>query len=135
MTNEEYREKFSPYDLAVLHELPKAGSKFTLLHVCKNDCMVRELMDYPVDIFNWDNRQSKNPSISEVRAMAGGRSVIGGISRGKTLESMTPDEVKAEVRTLRTALGTKNYFVGSGCAIPWTTPEKNILAVREALDE
>lgn len=134
-TNEEYRERLSPYDLKVLKALPKVGSEFTLLHVCRSDCMVREFVDYPADIFNWDNRGVGNPSLAEIRAELNGRSVIGGISRGKKLESMTPAEVKAEVGTLRTALGTKNWFLGAGCAIPWTTPEANIRAVREAVDE
>lgn len=134
-SNEEYRERLTPYDLKVLNALPRAGSKFTLLHVCQNDCMVREFKDYPVDIFNWDNRGAGNPSLAEVRELIGDRSVIGGLSRGTRLENMTPGEVKAEVATLKTALGTKNWFFGSGCAIPWTTPEANIHAAREALDE
>lgn len=135
LTVEEYKRLVAPYDLRVLEALPKTGSEFTLLHVCRNNCMVRDLVDYPVDILNWDSRGEGNPALADVREAAGGRTVMGGMTYDQKLISASPAQVKTEVATLRAAMGNRNWILGGGCAYPSATPEENMLAIREALDE
>lgn len=132
---EEYRKLVGPYDLKVLSALPETGSEFTLLHVCRNNCMVSELASYPVDILNWDSRGEGNPGLADVREIAGGKTVMGGLSFDRKLVEATPAQVKAEVAALRAAMGSSRWILGGGCSFQRATPEENIRAVRDALDE
>ena len=132
---DDYRKHIAAHDLRVLNALPEAGSEFTLLHVCRNNCMVKDLANYPVQILNWDARGEGNPSLSEVREVAGGRTVMGGVNYDRRLVDATPRQAKAEVNALITAMGKKNFIVGGGCSFQRATPEVTMLAVRQALDE
>lgn len=134
ITEEEYRKYIMPYDLKVLEALPKVGSEFTLLHVCRDHCMVKAFKDYPVQIFNWDSRGEGNPSLSEVRSLVKDRTVLGGMNFNQKLVDATPEQLTAEVAALHTAMGNKHWILGGGCAFPWTTPEANLHAIREAID-
>lgn len=134
LTVDDYKKHIAPHDLRVLNTLPDSGSEFTLLHVCRNNCMVNELVDYPVQILNWDSRGEGNPALSVVREIAGGRSVMGGVNYDQTLVNATPEQVKTEVSALITAMGKKNWLLGGGCSYQRATPEKNMLAIRQALD-
>ncbi len=135
LTVDNYKKHIAAHDLRVLNALPELGSEFTLLHVCRNNCMVSELANYPVQILNWDSRGKGNPALSAVREIAGGRAVMGGVNYDQRLVNATPEQVKAEVSALITAMGKKNWVLGGGCSYQRATPEENMLAVRQALDE
>jgi uroporphyrinogen decarboxylase len=117
---------------AQLNALPAA--EFHLLHVWRDYNMLRTVKDYPVHAFNWDARGKGNPTLVEGKALVGERAVIGGVSHGMGLVNATPQQLVAEVRGMRVAMGKKGWMLGTGCTFPPETPEVNIQAIREAVE-
>ncbi len=130
LTREEYAEYARPYDLRVLDAASDA--EFNLLHVCKDDNMLADLLDYPVHAFNWDARGRGNPSLAEGMAMAGTRAVVGGAPHKEDLAGAAPADIAREIRGVRAAMGGRGWMLGSGCTFPPQTPAENVRAVAEA---
>ena len=129
---EEYLKYARPYDLKLLNTLPPA--EFHVLHVCRQNNLLRAVKDYPVQAFNWDARGIGNPSLAEGKHIIGRPvSVIGGMAHDRTLVETTPSLLAAEVRGMRVALGKKGWMVGPGCTFPADTPEINLQAIRDAV--
>ncbi|GAB4321567.1 MAG: uroporphyrinogen decarboxylase family protein [Dehalococcoidia bacterium] len=119
-----YREFGRPYDLQVLWSIQPAP--FNILHVCRSHNLIDLLLDYPVAVFNWADRQEGNPSLADVRERSG-KPVMGGVDQvaiatadAATVGAQAADAVRSVPRGL---------FVTGGCAIPPATPTANIRAV------
>jgi uroporphyrinogen decarboxylase len=126
---EEFYEAFGrPFDLPILDAV--SGAEFNVLHVCRNNNMLRALLDYPVAAFNWADRGPGNPSLEEIRATTD-KSVMGGIDHA-ALHRMSPDAVAAQAREAMSG-GTERLFITGGCAIPPQTPAANRNALAEAV--
>lgn len=123
-----YREFGRPYDLVLLDAMVDA--QVTVLHVCRNNNMLRLLLDYPVDAFNWADHGEGNPTLREVKGWTAA-AVMGGIDH-TSLRSMSPDEVRTQVRDAM-ASGTERLVVTGGCAIPPDTPDANLEAAVETV--
>ncbi|MBN1161826.1 MAG: hypothetical protein JXA17_07765 [Dehalococcoidales bacterium] len=132
LTEEEYRKFAMPSDLKLLSALPPA--EFHVLHVCRNNNMLPLLKDYPVHAFNWDALGAGNPSLAEGKKMLGGRTVIGGMSHGRSLVTAPPGQLAAQVKELYTAMGDRGWMVGPGCTFPPDTSEENLRAIRKAVE-
>ncbi len=132
LNEKEYLEYARPYDLKLLAALPAAG--FHVLHVCRQNNLLRAVKDYPVHAFSWDPRAAGNPSLAEGKGIAGGRAVIGGIAHDESLVKATTQQLAAEVKGLRVALGNRGWMVGPGCTFPPATPEANLRAIRDAVE-
>ncbi|MDP7628879.1 MAG: uroporphyrinogen decarboxylase family protein [SAR202 cluster bacterium] len=130
MTSEEYTKYARPHDLKLLEALPE--TEFTMLHVCKDNNLLRSLTDYPVQAFNWDARSRSNPSLAEGMAMVGSRTVVGGLDISSKLISSDPVATTAEVSGLGFAMGRRRWMLGTGCTFPPDVPEANIEAVHRA---
>lgn len=133
LSEEEYLKYAGPYDLKLLTALPPA--EFHVLHVCRQNNLLRVVKDYPVHAFNWDARGTGNPSLVEGQRIIGRLSVpvIGGIAHDRTLVTSTPERLAAEVKGMRVALGKKGWMVGPGCTFPPETPEANLQTIRDAV--
>ena len=133
LSEEEYLKYARPYDLKLLNALPPA--EFHVLHVCRQNNLLRAVKDYPVHAFNWDVRGAGNPSLAEGKRIIGRAAVpvIGGIAHDKSLVASTPERLAAEVKGMRVALGKKGWMVGPGCTFPPETPEANLQAIRDAV--
>ncbi len=133
LSQEEYLKYTRPYDLKLLAGLPTA--EFHVLHVCRQNNLLRAVKDYPVHAYNWDVRGAGNPSLAEGKLIIGRPSVpvIGGIAHDKNLVESAPAQLTAEVKGMRVALGKKGWMVGPGCTFPPQTPEANLQAIREAV--
>jgi uroporphyrinogen decarboxylase len=133
LSEEEYIKYARPYDLKLLAALPTA--EFHVLHVCRQNNLLRAVKDYPVHAYNWDARGSGNPSLAEGKRIIGRPTVpvIGGIAHGRSLVEATPAQLAAEVKGMRVALGKKGWMVGPGCTFPPPTPEANLQAIRKAV--
>lgn len=131
LTEGEYREFSRPYDLKVLSAIQKA--EFNILHVCRQNNLLKALADYPVHAFSWDPRASGNPSLADGRSIVNGRLVMGGIAHDKNLVESDPVKLTAEVRGMRIAMGKKGWLLAPGCTFPPETPEINLDAIREAV--
>jgi uroporphyrinogen decarboxylase len=131
LTEEEYSRFARPYDLKLLHALPPA--EFHVLHVCRQHNLLHVVKDYPVHSFSWDPRSAGNFSLTEGKAMVGGKTVLGGIAQDKSLVEATPMQLTAEVVGMRLAMGDKGWMLGPGCTFPPETPETNLRAIRNAV--
>lgn len=131
LNEDEYSSYAKQYDLKLLNALPPA--EFHILHVCRDNNLFRSLIDYPVNAFNWDVRGKGNPSLSEGRAMVGGRAVIGGLAHGRALKDATPQEIAGDIQNMQSSLGTSGWMLGTGCTFLPGTPASNIRAVRNAV--
>jgi uroporphyrinogen decarboxylase len=115
-----------PYDVRVLDAASSAA--FNVLHVCRNDNMLEQLLGYPVAAFNWADRGAGNPSLRDTRARTS-KAIMGGIDNAR-LHAMSPDEVHEQGRD---ALSVgRGVFLTAGCAIRPDTPAANRAAVAEA---
>ncbi len=115
-----------PYDLKVLAAVSSA--EFNVLHVCRNNNMLEQLLDYPVAAFNWADRGEANPGLRAIRARTS-RAIMGGIDNAR-LHAMSPNEVREQARD---ALSVgRGVFLTAGCAIRPDTPAANRDAIAEA---
>lgn len=118
-----------PYDLEVLDAV--ADAPFNILHVCRSNNHLLDLLDYPVAAFNWATQDTTNPSPAEVLTKTD-KAVIGGASHETVVPNGTPAEVVKEAhRSILDARSTR-FLLSPGCAVPPTTPEKNLRALAQA---
>ncbi|MBI2916621.1 MAG: uroporphyrinogen decarboxylase [Chloroflexi bacterium] len=129
-TDAEYAEFGRPYDLQVLQAVSDAP--FNVLHVCKENNMLRRLADYPATAFNWNARHPSNPTLREGRSLTG-KAVIGGIAERTTLLQGPPEAIAAEARDAREQTGGRGFMLGAGCTFLPETPEAHLWAARQAL--
>ena len=127
---EEYQRWGRPYDLRVLEAVREAP--FNVLHVCASNNLLKALLDYPVQAFNWDANDPTNPDLSEVLGLTD-RAVIGGISQAKTSDEARREELLSEVAEARAATGSLGWMLGAGCVLPTDAAEANLRALREAV--
>lgn len=127
MTSLEYLEFGRNYDLRLL-DAAKEGT-FNILHVCKSNNMLTELVDYPVNAFSWDATDPTNPTFGEMRQRTKS-TLIGGINDHCLLAGKT-NEVKAQVIDLLKEVEKKGLILGPGCSIPIDCPDSNLYTLRE----
>jgi len=123
---EEYDRFGRPFDLRVLEAVQ--GASFSLLHVCRNNNMLTDLLDYPVHAFHWATTGSDNPSLAEILARTD-KAVMGGVSHDSTILGSRPEDVAAEARAAIEATGGRRFLLAPGCSIAPTTPEANLRAM------
>ena len=129
ITSEEYAEFGRPYDLRVLNAAKDAW--FNVLHVCRSHNMLRDLIDYPVQAFNWDTQDATNHSLEQARTFTS-KPLIGGISR-ETLLNGEPGSVADEVNEAIAQTEGRSFMIGSTCSISPRCPETNLEALRKSI--
>lgn len=129
LTDAQYAEFGRPYDLRVLQAVSRAP--FNILHVCRENNMLRALADYPVAAFNWNARHPSNPSLKEGQALSG-KAVIGGIAERATLLRGPVGDIVAEAQDALEQVGGRGFMLGPGCTFPAEVPEAHLWAVRHA---
>ena len=123
---EQYSHFGRPFDLKVLKAVQ--GASFNLLHVCRNNNMLTDLLDYPVHAFHWATTGADNPSLADILARTD-KAVMGGVSHDSTILSSRPEDVTAEARAAIEATGGRRFLLAPGCSIAPTTPEANLRAM------
>ncbi len=131
LTEEEYLEFGRPYDLPLLEAAGDLWANMAHLH--GDEIMFDLLADYPVQIMNWHDRETK-PTLSEGLSKFPG-TVCGGISRIESFVLGTPEKIKQEARDAFHQTGGKRLILGTGCVIPLNTPYGNIMAACEIAKE
>lgn len=131
MTRAEYAEFGLPYDRPVLDA---AGQGWlNMLHLCESYLYFEVAKDLPTPLLSWA-LDPGNPSLSRGRDAAQ-RAVIGGVSPKPRIRDMTADEVKAEIFVALKDTDGVCAMIGPGCSISPDTPEANLFAVRDAVQE
>jgi uroporphyrinogen decarboxylase len=132
MTPEEYRKFARPHDLLVL----EAARNFWLiiLHLCEDRVHLKEMSDYPVHVFHWDNNQPGNPSLATGKGMLS-TALSGGVD-AKTLAEGSLSDVEMKVRRALEETHGRHFLLGPGCSIvTHKTPEANLWAFRNAVEK
>jgi uroporphyrinogen decarboxylase len=128
LTPDLYARFGRPYDLRVLSSVQDA--ELNVLHVCRGENMLIDLLDYPVHVFNWADREAGNPSLPEV-ASRSRKAVMGGVSQA-TLSKGAPTDVAREVQSAIASMGGRRLFLSPGCSISPQTSEENLEAAARA---
>ncbi len=123
---ETYRDLLMPVHRAIIDEL---GCPI-ILHICGDTTSRLEyIVQAGFDCFHFDSKVEAN----EARRIVGDRmSLAGNINNAETLLRGTPDDVRREVFA---ALDAGVDIVAPECAVPLTTPNRNLIAVVEAARE
>jgi len=128
ISREDFQTFGRPYDLQVLEA---AGAGPLILHIHGEDCYLDDLLDYPVQAFNWHDRRV-GPPLAEVRERTD-RVLVGGINDHGVIASGTPAEVAAEIADARRQVPDGRLIVAPGCVIPVDCPPANLDAALAAV--
>jgi uroporphyrinogen decarboxylase len=131
LTSDEFDEFCRAYDLQVLEAAQ--GLWLNLLHLHGEAVMFDQVLDYPVQIINWHDRQT-SPTLAEARQRFKG-AVCGGLRQWETMLLGTPESVRAEAVDAFGQTGGERFILGTGCVLPTTAPYGNIMAARHAFEE
>ena len=129
LTEDEYREFGKEYDLMILE--PAEDFWLNMLHIHGSDIMFNLLVDYPVQIINWHDRETY-PPLKEAKEIFP-RVLCGGLNRS-TMVFGTQQDIIDEAQTAVESTGDKGFILGTGCVVPITAPYGNILAARKSVD-
>ncbi len=116
-----------PFDLGILAAVE--GAPFNLVHVCGEDVLFDEFVDYPVTAFSWALLPG-NPSLKDGQRHTG-RAVVGGLPAKPYIAAMT---AVALVERAKAAVGEMRgrwLLLGPDCSINPDTPEPLLHAVGE----
>jgi len=125
-STEQYNRFGRPFDLQVLEAVQ--GARFNILHVCRNNNMLTDLLDYPVHVFHWATTGTDNPSLTDILSRTD-KAVMGGVSHDSAILSNRPEEVAAEARAAIEVTGGRRFLLAPGCSIAPQTPEANLRAM------
>ncbi|MFC2046041.1 uroporphyrinogen decarboxylase family protein [Chloroflexota bacterium] len=131
LTRAEYEQFGAAYDLAILERLVHR-SQITMLHVCKQNLMFDLMIDYPVDVISWADRDG-GPTLAEAREMTD-KALAGGLSV-EALLNRTETDVLFQARDAIAQTKGVGFILAPGCVIEGPTPDANLLAVRQAIAE
>ncbi len=130
MTRDEYMFFGLPHDLPVLEAV--SGGWLNVLHM-HGPHLYFDVVDLlPSQVVNWELEEG-NPSLAEGRERAK-RAVMGGVSAKPKLREMKPEQVVEQVNAALKETKGERIIVGPGCSIPPDTPEENLFAAAEAVE-
>jgi uroporphyrinogen decarboxylase len=130
LTLDQYNVFGRPYDLRVIEAV--TGAPVNVLHVCRPNNMLAELLDYPVDVFNWAMHAPGNLSLADVLPRTN-KAVMGGVDERHALLRGSPADVRAQVREALDQTGGRRFLLAPGCSIAPNTPPENIRAAMTQL--
>lgn len=131
LSDGDYREFGRPYDLEVLSGA--VAGDLNILHVCGRHNMLKTLLDYPVQAFNWAATDPTNPSLGEILRLSG-KAVIGGIDEKATLVHGSLQALREERERARREGDRGKWMLGPGCAIPVDVPESHLRTIRQEIE-
>jgi len=130
MTREEYREFGRPYDLRVLEATEDA--RLNVLHVCRSNNMLLDLLDYPVHVVNWDWLDKTNPKPADVLGKTA-LPLAGGVS-GDAPAASDASQVLEEAATARSAVPPDRLILAGTCTVSVDSRTENLHAMRRAVE-
>ena len=118
MSWNEYQEFGKKYELPILNALKKRDI-LLILHVCGDRTYLKQMLDYPVDIFSYDFFADGAPDPAEI-----GKFVLGGIDPQRLVSD--PDSVVEDCKRLA---GMDQWLIGPSCVITPDTTDDAITKV------
>lgn len=119
------------YDLKICSNL--SGFWLNVLHLHGTEVMFDHVLDYPVQIINWHDRQTK-PNIADAILRYDGV-VCGGLSQWETMVKGSPNQVFSEAREILEITNHKKIVLGTGCVVPIIAPHGNLQAARQSVEK
>jgi uroporphyrinogen decarboxylase len=89
--------------------------------------------DYPVDVINWADRVTAGPTLAQARQMTN-KALAGGLTV-ETLLNGTAEDVRLEVGDALAQTGGRGFMLTPSCTINARSPEANLHAARQAVEE
>jgi uroporphyrinogen decarboxylase len=131
MSESEYREFGQPYDERILNALPEDWW-LNMVHLHGDAPMFDLVAQYPVQILNWHDRETKIELAQGKLKFKG--AVSGGLGRWDPMHNGTPVEVRAQARQAIEQTNGRRFLLSTGCVIMTTTPTSNLRAAREVVE-
>jgi uroporphyrinogen decarboxylase len=131
LSEEEYRVFGVPFDRRLLEAADELW--LNVLHLHGGRVMFDLLSCYPVQVFNWHDRETP-PTLREGQAKVRG-AVLGGLRQWETLLRGTPDAVRREAHDALRQTGRQRFILGTGCVTPITAPWANLRSAREVVEQ
>ncbi|MGV8121385.1 MAG: uroporphyrinogen decarboxylase family protein [Candidatus Xenobiia bacterium LiM19] len=131
MSREQYSRFSSPYDRQILNIL-RDKSLFLILHVCQSNNRLKDLLDYPVDSFSWDWKDTTNPSFGEILKSTS-RILTGGISHTLLEDPANYESIRKEVEEFRSECPERSVLA-PGCTFNCANTEL-LHRIRELLQK
>ncbi len=127
---EECRRFQRPYDLAILQAA--AGAPFNIMHVCGENTLFDEFVDYPVSVFSWATTPG-NPTLTAARKRTG-RAVLGGLPGKPQIGGMQAEALVERAHRSIAETGGRHHLLGPDCSINPGTPHALMRALGEAIN-
>lgn len=122
---ETYRTLILPRTRQLVKAIVEAGA-WVKLHICGNIThLLDDLAALPIHILDLD--YPVEPALARAR-IGGDKVLCTNLNPTGIMQSGTPDEIRAEVRTVYDILGNP-CMVNAGCEIPSGTPHNNLKAL------
>ena len=131
LSTQEYRTFGRAYDSPALE--PAHDLWLNMLHLHGNQVMFDEFVDYPIHVINWHDRDTW-PTLNEAQQLTH-KVLCGGLRREKTMVLGTPEQVKAEAQDAIRSTNKRRFILGTGCVVPITAPQGNLLAARQSVEQ
>ena len=131
LSREEYAAFGRSYDLRILEAAQELW--LNVLHLHGTAIMFDRLADYPVQVINWHDRETK-PTLVEAQQRVGG-AVCGGLQRWQVVVQGVPGRVREQAADAIAQTEGKRFILGTGCVTPIVAPAANIRAARESVEE
>ena len=131
--------QYASYDLLSVEEFISFGKKYdsqlfelmnefwlNMLHIHGKNIMFEDVSDYPVQIFNWHDRETDPNLRNGINKSKG--AVCGGVSRIETMVLGDTQKIMSEIDDAVEQTNGKGLIIGTGCVLPQTAPIGNIFA-------
>lgn len=128
------REEFNTFGKMQDLQLLEVASDLwcNILHLHGSNVYFDQVLDYPVKILNWHDRDT-SPSLQEALEQYAGV-LCGGLKR-ETISLGTPEEIKTEIKDAIIQVGGKRLLLGTGCVVPCIAPHGNLITARQMVEE
>ncbi len=128
-----YKKYAFPYEKIIVEEAHKADLPYTL-HICGNtELILNDMIETGADALELDYKTDIHKIASVFKDRV---TLIGNIDPSGVIAMGKAHEVKTKTRELIKIMGKSNRFIlNAGCAIPPNTPEANIWAMLDVVDE
>lgn len=130
LSTEEYQEFGAQYDRQVLSAVDDLW--LNVLHLHGENIMFDAFLDYPVQVINWHDRDTK-PNLLEAQKKFTG-TLCGGLQRQSTMVLGSPVKVTAESRDAIQQTAGVRFILGTGCVLPIIAPHANVQAARMSVE-
>lgn len=131
LAEQEYVHFGLPFDQKVIDAFSPAWW-LNLLNLIGDAPMFRLLDAYPPLVWCWQSHRAE-PSLIDARAQIKS-AVCGGLDAELHLRAGTPSIIQGIARETIQQMGRRRLILGAGDAVPATTPQSNLRALREIVE-